>query len=59
MKTYEVELVRTSYLTYIVTAEDSDNAEQKAIELAFEEGHTENLCQLDLKYCEEIEHEKV
>ena len=40
MKTYSVELKRVSYLTYVVEADDEDDAQDKAWDMLANEANT-------------------
>jgi hypothetical protein len=51
MKTYEVEIKRTGYITYTVEAEDEDAAEAAAWKL-YDEAQTEGSAEIE--YIEEV-----
>ena len=55
MKTYEVELQRTSYVTVIVEAESEDEAEDKAWEHLQTNMVNINDAQWDVQSIEEVE----
>ena len=55
MKTYEVELKRVSYVTYIVQALDETDAEDEAWKLLERDGRDNNDAHWEVEYVAEYE----
>ena len=55
MKTYEVELKRISYVTYIVQALDENHAEDEAWKLLARDGRDTNDATWEVEYVAEYE----
>jgi hypothetical protein len=54
MKLYEVEFVRTAYVTYVVEALDESHAEDEALKLLERDGRADNGdANWDVSYIEE------
>jgi hypothetical protein len=55
MKTYEVELKRVSYVTYIVQALDENHAEDEAWKLLEKDGNDKGYADWEVEYVSEYE----
>lgn len=50
---YQIEIKRTSYIDFIIDAEDEEAAFKEALEMAEIEGHDKEFW--ELSYCEKVE----